>query len=448
MEPAFLISTFFYIAPCFALLILSFKDQFRLPSLRRVVTGVLLFLAVTFIASRLYFSFYWSSLARSFLGLAGIVSAVCIFTIVVSYHFVHSLFIISVVKSYSEGVILTVSYIHFLFTGTLPGFNSIIGALLIILVTLLAFPLMYLFFKKLMRPALDYSYTLPPWKYMWVIPVSQNLIYTLTISPDFFRDLGDYSEFYFIPPLWLLMCFSSYIIFLRMIISVSENANLQERLHLSETLLNAQAKHAELLQSHIEETRRARHDLHHHILALNGFLQARDWTQLEKYLKDYTAHIPETQSVFCKDPALNALLCHYHENAKEAHIDTSFTVSLPEQLPFPSTDLCVILGNLLENAVEACARMHSPEKFIRLSFSMTSSTILVLVIENSFEGTIHRSGNAFLSTKAARRKGIGISSVIQLTESYNGVHKFEYQDQVFKVSILLNAKTEKGAIAR
>ena len=157
MEPAFLLSTFFYIAPCFALLILSFKDQFRLPSLRRVVTGVLLFLAVTFIASRLYFSFYWSSLARSFLGLAGIVSAVCIFTIVVSYHFVHSLFIISVVKSYSEGVILTVSYIHFLFTGTLLGFNSIIGALLIILVTLLAFPLMYLFFKKLMRPALDLS---------------------------------------------------------------------------------------------------------------------------------------------------------------------------------------------------------------------------------------------------------------------------------------------------
>lgn len=46
MEPAFLLSTFFYIAPCFALLILSFKDQFRLPSLRRVVTGVLLFLAV------------------------------------------------------------------------------------------------------------------------------------------------------------------------------------------------------------------------------------------------------------------------------------------------------------------------------------------------------------------------------------------------------------------
>ena len=97
MEPAFLLSTFFYIAPCFALLILSFKDQFRLPSPRRVVTGVLLFLAVTFIASRLYFSFYWSSLARSFLGLAGIVSAVCIFTIVVSYHFVNSLFIISVV---------------------------------------------------------------------------------------------------------------------------------------------------------------------------------------------------------------------------------------------------------------------------------------------------------------------------------------------------------------
>ena len=300
------------------------------------------------------------------------------FTIVVSYHFVHSLFIISVVKSYSEGVTLTVSYIHFLLTGTLPGFNSIIGALLIILVTAGLSSYVSLF-KKLIVPC--------PGLFLYTshgnicgdprIPKSD--LHVDHISRFLPRSWGLFRILFHSTSVAFLMCFVLYH-FSPHDHSVSENANLQERLHLSETLLNAQAKHAELLQSHIEETRRARHDLHHHILALNGFLQARDWTQLEKYLKDYTAHIPETQSVFCKDPALNALLCHYHENAKEAHIDTSFTVSLPEQLPFPSTDLCVILGNLLENAVEACARMHSPEKFIRLSFSMTSGTIPFLVI--------------------------------------------------------------------
>ena len=440
MEPAFILSTTFYIAPCFLLLILSFKDQFRIPAISRVISGILAFLAVTFIAASLYYFFYDSSLIRSVLGLAGILSGVCIFTIVVSYHFVHSLFIISVVKSYSEGVILTVSYLYFLATGRLPGFDSEAGAALIIVIVLLTFPLMHLFFKKLVRPALDYSHTLSPWYYMWVIPVSQNLIYTLAISPDFFRSLGDYSEFYFIPPLWLLMCFSSYIIFLRMIISISENASLQERLHLSETLVDAQSKHAELLQAHIEETSRARHDLHHHILALNGFLQSKDWSQLEAYLKDYATHIPESKTIFCKNLALNALLCHYQENAEAARIDTAFSVSLPDQLPFPSTDLCVILGNLLENAVEACERMHSDKRFIRLSLSMTSSTILVMVIENSFEGSIRKSGTAFLSTKETNRKGIGISSVIHVADNYNGIHKFEYDDQIFKVSIMLNAK--------
>ena len=84
-------------------------------------------------------------------------------------------------------------------------------------------------------------------------------------------------------------------------------------------------------------------------------------------------------------------------------------------------------------------RMQAPEKYIRLSLSMASNAILVLVIENSFEGDIQMSGNAFLSTKQTNRKGIGISSVTHLVEKYHGVNRFEHEDQIFKVSILLNA---------
>ena len=439
MEPAFVLSAMLYVMPSFLLLFLTFKDQLGLPGASRVVVSIILFVMVTLTASYFYITFYDSTPARAVLGLAGILSGVCIFSVCVKYSFVHNLFIISIVKSYSDSVVLAVCYIHFWIFGCFPSADSYLSAVLILVLLVLTFPLIHLFFRRLLRPALDYTQSLPTWHFLWIIPMCQTMIYTFVISPDFYREHGIYSEFFFAPPFWLLMSFATYVLLLKMIISVSETAVLQERLHLSETLVNAQLKHAEDLQAHIEETRQARHDMRHHLLALNGFVKERDWDQLEAYLRDYADLIPESTTVFCKDPALNALLCHYYENARNAWIRTRFSVTLPEKLPFPSADLCVILGNLLENALEACMRMQAPEKYIRLSLSMASSAILVLVIENSFEGDIQMSGSAFLSTKRTNRKGIGISSVTHLVEKYHGVNRFEHEDQIFKVSILLNA---------
>ena len=248
MEPAFVLSAMLYVMPSFLLLFLTFKDQLGLPGISRVVVSIILFVMVTLTASYFYISFYDSTPARAVLGLAGILS------------------------------------IHFWIFGRFPSADSYLSAVLILILLVLTFPLIHLFFRRLLRPALDYTQSLPTWHFLWIIPMCQTTIYTFVISPDFYREHGIYSEFSFAPPFWLLMSFATYVLLLKMIISVSETAVLQERLHLSETLVNAQLKHAEDLQTHIEETRQARHDMRHHLLALNGFVKERDWDQLEAYL--------------------------------------------------------------------------------------------------------------------------------------------------------------------
>ena len=103
-------------------------------------------------------------------------------------------------------------------------------------------------------------------------------------------------------------------------------------------------------------------------------------------------------------------------------------------------DLCAVVSNLLENAADACARMSCERRFINVKISATTNSLLVIIVENSYEGEIQRSGNTFISSKKKGRKGIGISSVLNTIEEYNGISKFEYQNHIFKASILLKIK--------
>ena len=64
--------------------------------------------------------------------------------------------------------------------------------------------------------------------------------------------------------------------------------------------------------------------------------------------------------------------------------------------------------------------------------------VLIIMVENSYEGTVRREDGRFLSSKAEMRKGIGITSVLDVCKKYNGIPKIEYNGSLFKVSILLN----------
>lgn len=440
MTGVYMVNGLLFVIPCILLLYLIFRDQIKIPRLPVIFASVAMFLMVHLLSSRVYLMVD-TPLEKTFVSIVSQFAGVFIFSTVSSYTFGQSLFIITVVKNYSENVRLFSYQIYFLSTGRLPEGSVSAISCIMAAVSLALFPLICWFYKKLMRPALDYSRSLVIWKLIWVIPISNTIIYTMNIAPD----TTNYSyfpkeEFLVLPALWCMMTFMTYGIFLRTVIAVSRNAELQEKLHLTEVQITAQQKYMEDLQMRIQETRRYRHDIRHHFLVLGNLAKSKDLDGLQKYLEKISAFsVLRPTEIFCENTAVNALLGYYKEKAEKEQIKMTLQVSLFEKIPIADTEVCIILGNLLENAIEACRRMESQDRSIDLELTMVSSTLLVLLVQNSYEGVVQRAQDGtFLSAKTKGRKGIGLSSVLDITERYNGVLRFEYKDQIFKVSLLLN----------
>lgn len=441
MTTAHIINTFSFILPCFALLLLTFRDRLRTPVFLYIIGAILAYLVITFYGSGTYADY--ASFPHKYLaiGLANVILGAVILDMATGYRLGHGIFIVAVTKCYAEHITLLSMYIFFLLKKRLPIFDTFDTSVIRIALTVITFPFIYYFFRRFLRPALDYTASFSVWNQVWIIPICNNFLHNLLFSrnitsPDSIPD----SFFYFIPPLWVILTFATYVLIIHMVIVISENASLSEKLHISEILSDSQYKQSEILQRQIEQTSRQRHDIRHHLLVIDNYIKTENIEKLNEYLEEYRSSLTPAADIICGNLALNSLIGYYNELSKNTGSVFNASISLPEEVILPDMDLCAIVSNLLENAVEACARMNSQNKFIHLKISSTTKFLLAIIIENSYEGEILRSGNVFISSKKEGRKGIGISSVLNIVEKYNGISKFEYQDQLFKVSILLNTK--------
>ncbi len=104
---------------------------------------------------------------------------------------------------------------------------------------------------------------------------------------------------------------------------------------------------------------------------------------LSQVSQNLTASIPHIS--FCENLAADALLRYYYAVSKEQGIDIRFNFSLPENMPTSDVELCTVLGNLLENAVEACLRICEGNRFVYIN-SKVAGQMPFMLIENSFDG--------------------------------------------------------------
>lgn len=88
---------------------------------------------------------------------------------------------------------------------------------------------------------------------------------------------------------------------------------------------------------------------------LDSYLNAGEYEKLREYLQSYKKTLPSDRAmIFCSHYAINALLLYFAQQAEDHHIDFSVSAKLPAQIGIPDNILSVLLGNLLENALEAC----------------------------------------------------------------------------------------------
>lgn len=192
-----------------------------------------------------------------------------------------------------------------------------------------------------------------------------------------------------------------------------------------------------ILQKNIEETRRARHDLKQHLTVIQSCINGKKWDELERYIKDYTQNIPaDVVHNYCKNYAVNVLLRHYAEKALKAHINMDISVSMEQKTIIPEPEFCVLLGNILENAIDACL-MSEGERLIKIVIEQTGESMLSMIIDNTSVQAPVWEKEKLLSCKH-EGFGMGTESVRIITKRYNGDARFEWKDGMFYTSIMLN----------
>lgn len=290
MTIAHIINTFCFILPCFALLLLTFRNHLRTPVLPHITGAILAYLVITFYGSGTYANYASFPLKYLVIGLSSIILGAVIFDMAIGYRLGHGIFIVAVTKCYTEHVTLLSMYIFFLLKNRLPAFNTFDASIIRITLTVITFPFIYYFFQRFLRPALDYSASFSIWNQVWIIPICNNFLYNLLFSRNITSlDSVPDSFFYFISPLWVILTFATYVLIIRMVIVISENASLSEKLHISEILSDSQYKQSEILERQIEQTSRQRHDMRHHFLVIDNYIKTENIQQLNEYIKEYRA---------------------------------------------------------------------------------------------------------------------------------------------------------------
>ena len=273
------------------------------------------------------------------------------------------------------------------------------------------------------------------WRTAWLIPAFTIGIvqaYTGDLSPEEVRSF----RFLFARVLLLLCTFAFYSILLDALDGIRRQAALAEQAEVQEQLLNLQRMQHEQLLQYNEKVKAARHDLRQQLNVIWNYLEQSDMDGLQDYLAAYARELPpDIRRTFTKNFALNAVCTRYAEEARRLEIDYDVELDMPEQLSINEPEVCALLGNLLENAVEACRGVRCSAPFIRVRGAWEDGHI-TFAVDNSCEKEPLWKDGRLLSSK---REGFGTGTwtVQRTAERYGGMAKFTYQDGVFFASVFL-----------
>ena len=158
--------------------------------------------------------------------------------------------------------------------------------------------------------------------------------------------------------------------------------------------------------------------------------------KIKAYLSGAVSRIPSLEMHFCENRAADSVVGYYCALAKREQIPFSVQLDLPECLPVDEIDLCLVLSNLLENALEASLRTAPARRRIELTACLHGNSLALIQVENTYDGVIREKGGVFQSSKR-KGDGVGLQSVRHIAEKSSGVSTVTYQDGLFCVKVML-----------
>ena len=223
--------------------------------------------------------------------------------------------------------------------------------------------------------------------------------------------------------------------------------NINRQYEVEKELAKLKSEQAELLERDYTAVNRAYqvnaklfHDLHNHIGVLRQFLTHEKYGEAVRYLDELQAPVRNlTAAVWTGDETADYLINSKAAAAEADGIRFQAQVEFPRRTNIRSVDLCAILGNLLDNAIEAARQVENPE---RRTVALTIRRIhqmLVIKVENSFAGApVQEKGELKTTKTEGGLHGWGLKSAQTAAEKYDGMVRAGVSGEVFRAVATLS----------
>ncbi len=417
------------ILPYLLLMLYIFREQLRFSKGVTVSAVVLMTAARCVCTFLLYFNEERLSNANP-----GFLLLVAFTFIFIKDHFGKSLFSLLMLNNISTLVVTTAKYLESIifrdYALELHRWTNIVT--LVIATAAVLIPLFF-YIKNIYMRAVHQDISKKAWQLLWLVPFT---FYTVWFRNSFYAT--ENHELLSLEFIYVFFCFlvhgGAMLIYTLVMNLINERVE-NDRLREQEVQMMIKQKQFDSLKERIEEARVARHDLKQHLHVISALLKDKKYDELDSYINRYHKSVSEKSNItYCEHYGINALIGYFAGLAEEHGIAFTVNIQVPGDINIPDDVLAVLVGNLLENATEACLTETKPVITIR---GKAEGDAIFFMFINTFTGKTKKSPNGlYLSTKHEGR-GIGLRSVRSIVDDYNGMLDIKHENGLFTVSVLL-----------
>lgn len=210
-----------------------------------------------------------------------------------------------------------------------------------------------------------------------------------------------------------------------------------------EQAVDAQHSQLELMKESQNQIKFLQHDFKNHLIAIENYAKRSDHAAIIGYIKESFGFLSlEQQLVDTGNPEIDSILNYKLHEMQNKGIKLNYSVVIPQELRISGFDINIVLGNLLNNAMEAIEKTEKKAFSLHIYFD---KNILFLHMENTYNGQVVETSEGLQTTKRNKKShGIGLKSVSKILERYDGDIMYSHNDKVFTTDVMLcNIETKE-----
>lgn len=278
-------------------------------------------------------------------------------------------------------------------------------------------------------------------------------VYSLVIIFYFIQAIHvDNKDYYLVsifPKTYLIVPFVSICILLSILVHVYifkkmlDGDEISQKNSLMEQQFKLQINHSKNVENLYSDMRSIKHDMKNHILCLKKLIESKNIKEINTYINTLEETLSTLDYIIkTGNPISDAIINEKYSIAKKNDIEFICELIIPSELLLNPVDLCIILGNALDNAIEACIRIT--DKTIKKHIFITSyfrDLYLIIEVSNSTEDNIRYDSSKIISQKDDElNHGIGISNMEMVVKKYNGTLDIIVEKNKFTLNAMLKVK--------